>query len=225
MQLESVRTGSLNFRPRDHIILNDWPADCEYEVFALGDCFASAFLQEMSSKNDQEHRDLLEQRDREEYLRNVFHAKWEQLQSSRPRELLWYALHWSGLAIHEAKEHARECDDSANANQKALPDQPSPEMQNQEDMFLFQRPKGPIRSAHILLSCCYRVRSAILGLCGRHLEALEAARLGLESATRLEDHEYVAGFKRLVSDVEQDIVEEEEQEDDDDDNDEAEGDD
>lgn len=217
MQLESVRTGPLNFLPRSHLVLDYWLTDHEYQDFELGGCFAFAFLQEMSSEDGQERRDLVDQRVREEYLRNAFHMDLEQLRSSRPRELLGYALHWSALAVHEAEEWVRECGDSEKANQRVLPDRPSLEEQNQDDMFLFQRPKGPGHADHVLLYSCYRTRSAILSLCGRNLDALEAARLGLDSATRLEDHEYVASFKRLISDVEQDIVEEEEEQEDDDD--------
>lgn len=92
-------------------------------------------------------------------------------------------------------------------------------------MFLFRRPDGPAHSANLLLSYCYRTRSAILGLCGRNLDALEAARLGLDFARRSEDHKLVADTRRLVSGMEQEVSKEEKEmeEEGEDDNDEGEG--
>ncbi|KAI7779374.1 hypothetical protein LA080_000951 [Diaporthe eres] len=187
------------------------PFNAAYFFNALADCFACAFLQRVSDKNGhgQERRELIGQEARDEYLRMAFHLGLEQLQSSRPLELLGYALHWSRLAVREAKEFARGPSGLETADPEKLEDQISPEQQQEEGKFLFGPPDGSAPDPPLFLALCSWMRCAVLSLAGRNVDALETAHLALDSATRSEDHELVARLRRLVSDVEEDVVEEE----------------
>lgn len=151
----------------------------------------------------------------------AFHLGLEQLQSSRPLELLGYALHWSRLAVCEAEHFARERGDPETADPGRLPDRNSPGQQGQEQVqtqqreegiFLFSRPDGSDPNPHHFLAICCWVRCAVLSLAGWNKHALEIARLALDSAMRSEDYDLVARLRRLVRDVEEDVAEEEQDE-------------
>lgn len=125
---------------------------------------------------------------------------------------MWSALHWSLLAVREANEYAREFGNPGTADPLKLPNRTSAEQQQEEDMFLFQRPDRSASYVDGLLVVCYWTRCAVLSMAGRNLDALEAARLALGSATRAEDHKLAARLTRLVSDVEKDLAEEDDEE-------------
>lgn len=146
----------------------------------------------------------------------AFHLGLEQLQSSRPLELLGYALHWSRLAVREAEEFARERGDPETADPGRTPERTSPgqqepeqEPEQEEGTFLFGRPDGSDHNPHQFLAICCWTRCAVLSLAGWNKHALEIARLAIDSATRSEDYDLVARLRRLVRDVEEDVAEEE----------------
>lgn len=143
----------------------------------------------------------------------AFHMSLEQLQSSRPLELLSYAVHWSRLAVRDAQEFARRSGGPETAVPENLPDRTSPEQQQQEEReegtFLFGPPDGSAPNPHQFLALCSWTRCAVLSLAGRNVDALETARLAVDSATRSGDHGLAARLRRLVSDVEEDVAEEE----------------
>lgn len=93
--------------PLESLLLNSRLTDCQYQVNLLADCFACASLQNYSSTNAQERRTW--QGACDDYVKQApWHLGLDQLQSSRPLELMWSALHWSPLAVREANEYARE---------------------------------------------------------------------------------------------------------------------
>lgn len=151
---------------------------------------------------------MAEQKPRDDYLRMAFHLGLEQLQSSRPPELLGYALYWSRLAVDQAKQYVCEVGDPRTAQAEKMSDRPTPEQQRHEGIFLCKNASHP----DLILVISYCVRFAVLDLAGHSLHALEAARLALDSATRAKDHKLIARLTRLVSDVEEEIAEEEAQE-------------
>lgn len=125
-------------------------------------------------------------------------------------------MHWSRLAVREAKEFARRPGGPETADPEKLSHQTSSEQQQQEEgIFLFGPPDGSAPNPHLFLALCSWTRCAVLSLAGRNVDALETAHLALDSAMRSEDHKLVARFRRLVSDVEEDVAEEEWEEDED----------
>lgn len=177
------------------------------QAHSLANCFATAFSRKFTSATDQERRLWAKQGPFDADLVNGFHLGLEQLQSMRPLELLVYASYWSLFAVRKADEYARKLGELGAAHPEKSPGWPSStEHQQPGAVYLFKSRGGPTHSADSLLAMCLWTRGWVLGLCGRHLDALEAGRLALGCALRSKDHELVACVTGFISDAEEAVA-------------------